>query len=285
MSTPRLITIPISHFCEKARWALDRAGVDYVEERHVQGFSVLRARQAGGGLTTPVLVTGDSVLGESEDIVVWADRFLPSERRLVPEDPSERAEAVSLARSFDHGLGPASRRLVYGHLIGHKAALLELNNQGVPAWEAKWLDLFFEATKVALRVRLGAPLEPTEADEGLCRVTYDAVAGRLADGRPYLCGDRFTIADLTFAALSAPLVGPERYGVRLGRVEDLPAGAGELIERFRAHPAGRFALALTEAERPVPADRSRPDRAGTTPSGASRRPARSPRRTGQPASR
>ena len=26
----RLITIPISHFCEKARWALQRAGVAYV---------------------------------------------------------------------------------------------------------------------------------------------------------------------------------------------------------------------------------------------------------------
>jgi hypothetical protein len=24
----RLLTIPISHFCEKARWALDRAGLD-----------------------------------------------------------------------------------------------------------------------------------------------------------------------------------------------------------------------------------------------------------------
>ena len=36
-STPaRLITIPISHYCEKARWALDRAGIGYREERHVQ---------------------------------------------------------------------------------------------------------------------------------------------------------------------------------------------------------------------------------------------------------
>ncbi len=35
----RLLTIPISHYCEKARWALDRAGLDYVEERHVQGVA------------------------------------------------------------------------------------------------------------------------------------------------------------------------------------------------------------------------------------------------------
>jgi glutathione S-transferase len=31
----RLVTIPISHYCEKARWSLERAGLEYREERHV----------------------------------------------------------------------------------------------------------------------------------------------------------------------------------------------------------------------------------------------------------
>ena len=44
----RLVTIPISPFCEKARWALDRAGLAYREERHVQGASVVAALRAGG---------------------------------------------------------------------------------------------------------------------------------------------------------------------------------------------------------------------------------------------
>ena len=44
----RLITIPISHYCEKARWALERAGLPYREERHVQGIHRLAARRAGG---------------------------------------------------------------------------------------------------------------------------------------------------------------------------------------------------------------------------------------------
>src|SRR5918996_28350 len=61
----RLLTIPISHFCEKARWALDRAGLDYVEERHVQGVHRVVARRAGGGATVPVLVTAHGVLPDS----------------------------------------------------------------------------------------------------------------------------------------------------------------------------------------------------------------------------
>ena len=44
----RLVTIPISHFCEKARWALQRAGVPYVERPHLQIIHVLAARRAAG---------------------------------------------------------------------------------------------------------------------------------------------------------------------------------------------------------------------------------------------
>src|ERR1700728_3679182 len=63
MDTLRLITIPISHYCEKARWALDRVGLPYREERHVQGIHQLAARRAGGGVTVPVLVTPDGPIG------------------------------------------------------------------------------------------------------------------------------------------------------------------------------------------------------------------------------
>jgi len=70
----RLITIPISHYCEKARWALERAGLPYREERHVQGIHRMAARRAGGGATVPVLVAGDGVLGQSREILAWVDR-------------------------------------------------------------------------------------------------------------------------------------------------------------------------------------------------------------------
>src|SRR5665648_147371 len=60
-----LVTIPISHYCEKARWALDRAGVPYRERRHLQGLHRVAVRRAGGGLTAPVLVDDGRVLAES----------------------------------------------------------------------------------------------------------------------------------------------------------------------------------------------------------------------------
>ena len=83
----RLVTIPISHYCEKARWALARAGIEYREERHVQGIHRFASKRAGGHGTTPVLVTPEGSLGESEEILRWVDERLPAERRLFPEDP------------------------------------------------------------------------------------------------------------------------------------------------------------------------------------------------------
>src|SRR5438105_14949685 len=95
----RLVTIPISHFCEKARWALDRAGVQYVEQPHLQFIHILAARFAGGARTVPVLVTeaGD-VLADSTAILHWADTQLEPERRLYP-DGALGAEAAAVEAS------------------------------------------------------------------------------------------------------------------------------------------------------------------------------------------
>lgn len=95
----------ISHYCEKARWALERAGLAYREERHVQAIHWIAARRAGGGRTVPVLVTPEGALGESEEILVWADERTSPEHRLFPADPGERAEVNECAGASMSGSG------------------------------------------------------------------------------------------------------------------------------------------------------------------------------------
>ena len=245
----RLLTIPISHYCEKARWALDRAGLDYVEERHVQGVSRVVSRRAGGAGTMPVLVDDDGVLAESEQIVRYADEHLDEPRRLFPADPGLRAEVEQVSRRLDQGLGPDGRRLIYAHMLLHKDLMLRFNNQGVPRWEARGMRLLWPlALRWATRELTLTPT--TIADDGArVRDAFDAIAERLADGRRYLCGDRFTAADLTFAALAASVVVPPVYGVTLPQPDRLPPAVASDVERFRAHPAGAFALRLIRDHR------------------------------------
>jgi glutathione S-transferase len=245
----RLVTIPISHYCEKARWALDRAGIPYREERHVQGIHRIAARRAGGGITVPVLITPEGGLGESEDILTWVDARTPAPYRLFPADPSERAEVDRLCRRFDEVLGPRGRRLMYVQMLAQRDLMLRFNNQGVPRWEDRALRLGWPvAVRWANRALDISPGIETEDEAEVWR-EFDFVADLLSDGREYLCGGRFGAADLTFAALSASVLVPPVYGVDLPQPEILPAHIATLIERAREHPAGRFALTMVARHR------------------------------------
>jgi glutathione S-transferase len=239
----RLVTIPISHYCEKARWALERAGLPFREERHVQGIHRIAARRAGGGATVPVLVTPDGVLADSEEILAWIDQRTPAEHRLYSEDPAERADVERLCRRFDEVLGPRGRRLMYVHTLAEPKAMLPFNNQGVPPWEDRALRLGWPLAVRWVRRELGIRPGIEAEDEAVIWRELDFVAELLAD-RKHLCGERFGAADLTFAALSASIVVPPVYGVPLPQPDVLPARMAALVERAREHPAGRYALRL-----------------------------------------
>ena len=245
----RLITIPISHYCEKARWALDRAGLMYREERHVQAIHRIAARRAGGGSTVPVLVTPERVIGESEAILAWVDQRTPAESRLFPAEPEAREEALRLCRRFDAELGPRGRRLIYVHMLAQRGLALRFNNQGVPRWEDQALrwgwPVVASVIRRALDIRPGVEVE----DERVVWREFDFVAERLNRSGPFLGGQRFGAADLTFAALCAPMIAPPVYGTPLPQPELLAPATAALIERARAHPAGAFALSLFATHR------------------------------------
>ncbi len=214
----------------------------YREEAHVQGLHRLYAHRAGGGATVPVLVTPEEAIGESEQILQWCDRGLDPELRLFGSGEEERREILALARRFDAGLGPSGRRLIYVRMFAQRELLFKYNNQGVPGHEARivrhGLPLMSRFVGRALGIAPGVEV----ADEALVWREFDFVAELLSDGRPYLLGDRFTAADLTFAALAAPVVMPSVYGCRLPAPEELDVPTAALVARGREHPAGIFAL-------------------------------------------
>lgn len=237
----RLVTIPISHFCEKARWALDRAGVAYVEQPHLQVIHIAAARLAGGGSTVPVFVTaGGEVLPESAAIVRWADSQLPPERWLYPAGPLGE-ETAALERRLDDGLGPDGRLWLYHETLPALDQMRAFVLAGVPRWERAAFDLSGKAIDVVIRRHFR--IDAATAAAALARVddVFDEVAERLEDGRRFLLGDRFAAADLAFAALSAPLLLPPAYGSPLPAPDGMPEGLMREVRRLRAHPAGRFA--------------------------------------------
>jgi glutathione S-transferase len=211
--------------------------VPYREERHLQGLHVLAARRAGGGRTVPVLVTqaGD-VLAESAAIVRWADASLY-------DDPG----AAAFEARLDAGLGPDGRLWMYHHTLPVVRGLAPWALAGVPRRERAAFAVGGRLVEPALRRYLGVTAEAAAAALERVDAVFDEIAARLRG--PFLLGERFSAADLTFAALAAAVLVPAEYGSPLPPVEALPDAMAREVRRLRHHPAGRFALRLYETER------------------------------------
>jgi glutathione S-transferase len=81
---------------------------------------------------------------------------------------------------------------------------------------------------------------------------FDELDHVLADGRRYLCGDALSAADLSFAALAAPLLLPAAYPVRLPPLHALPAAAQADLDGWASRPAGAYGLRIwSERRRPA----------------------------------
>jgi glutathione S-transferase len=250
MSVPVLVTIPISHFCEKARWALDRAGIPYEERAHVQVVHRFAARRAGGGTTVPVLVRpGGAVLTDSRQIVDYADSRAPSDRRLFPRDTAQVQEIRAFEQGLDEGFGPDGRLWMYHQLRGQRRIAARYATTGVPGWERRAFPVAYPLMSRVIDRLLHVTDEAAAEAERAVRATFEDVAARLADGRRYLMGDRFTAADLTFSALAAPMLVPHGYGVPLPQPDELPDAMAAVVRELRGHPAGRHALRMYRDER------------------------------------
>jgi glutathione S-transferase len=245
MAMPRLVTIPFSHFCDKARWGLDRARIAYVEEGHLPLFAWLPALRAGRSRTVPTLVTSSGAITDSTDILKWCDEHGGGE----PLFPPGNREVVELEDRFDKVWGPHTRRLAYHHLL---PALRERIDtfRGVPRHEVAITKTL--APLVSMMMRRGLRIDDAGVQRSQAKVDeiVAEVDARLADGRPYLCGDRFTAADLTFAALATPLVIPPELGDVLP-IDDPPPGLAALRDHVRGTAAGAFALRMYAAHRGV----------------------------------
>ena len=116
----RLVTIGASHYCEKARWALERARLPFREERHPPVFHVFVAKRLAGGRSTPVLVTPSGTFPDSTDILKYVDGECAADLRLYPDDPELRHRVEQLEDLVDAAVGecerfyPALQMVVWG---------------------------------------------------------------------------------------------------------------------------------------------------------------------------
>lgn len=235
--TAELVTIPFSHYCEKARWALDYAKVPYRELGHAPGLHRVAVKRAGGHLQVPVLVTSTAVIADSAKILLHLD---DGRGLLYPAAPGMRTEVQALAQHFDEVLGPELRRCFYFHVLADRRFSTALMTDRVPGFERVLLPLLFPVLRPVMRREMNINAQTAERSKLDVLRVFDTVAKRLSDGRKYLVGDTFTAADLTFAALSAPAFTPDEHPVPLPPRHTMPAGLRSLLDELNASPVASF---------------------------------------------
>ncbi|MCP6761436.1 MAG: glutathione S-transferase [Fischerella sp. CENA71] len=238
-----LITIPISHYCEKARWALDKLKITYVEKRHTPPFHLLATNRVGGK-TTPVLVTESGIFIDSSDILKYLDSIVSSDAKLYPTNQNQRQEIEKLEDLFNSQLGPATRRWGYFHIMNDYKIMQSRWCHGVPFFEQAFFPILFPITRSLAQRKLNINPESAAQAYDTIQSIFEQVNKLLSDGRTYLVGDKFSAADLTFATLAAPAVLPPEHPMQGVSYKELPPKLISKIKEFRKTPAGKFVLRL-----------------------------------------
>jgi len=134
-------------------------------------------------------------------------------------------------------------------LLTQAKLLRSVWSRGVPRLEASLVPVI--APLARRLVRAAYRITPEGAQRSLERVqgVFREVDERLSNRRQFLVRDRFTAADLTFAALAAPVLFPVECRAVHPALDAVPAAMREEALRLRDTDAGRFALRMFSKER------------------------------------
>lgn len=253
MDAPLLWHIPLSHFSEKARWALDHKRIAH--QRRVLGVDYLyRAWRATGHGTLPILFLDGRAVGDSTHIIAALETHRPNPP-LYPADPVARQRALALEDYFDERLGPSLRACVVTPLFrADPDVALQLLTTGMPEKAYRQLQPLRWIFPAFYRFRHNISDAKLEADRAVVREALDRIEHERR-GRAYLVGDAFTVADLTAAALLSPALQPPeiQYPPRV----TFPPYLEEYRATLLRHPAAQWALGIYRAHRGGSAEVSR----------------------------
>ena len=184
--------------------------------------------------------------------VLWRDHRLGREqvqdctRSLTPR--SNQAEAQEIERRADQVIGVHVRRLAYAETLPSHSHLVKpslfLRASG---WHRLIGNMMWPvARRIMIRIH---DIRPGSASESRSRLDceLDWLDDKLADGRSYLAGERFSRVDLTVASLLAEFAMPKEMPVHHEMLKHDALAAD--VERWSKRPVMRWVIAQYRAHR------------------------------------
>jgi glutathione S-transferase len=209
VETPVLWHLEISHYNEKARWALDYKGIAHVRRAVTPALQEFTARRLRAGRTVPILEMNGRTIGDSTKIIEEIERRWP-EPPLYPVDPEERSRALDLEDYFDEQCGHDLRRVLFNDNLAEPEKFLAMlygaDHPRMRLLLRTFSPLFCQVVKRRFRIRP----ETVEESREKVRAAFDEIEADIGPSG-YLVGESFTVADLTAASILALIVMPPEF--------------------------------------------------------------------------
>ena len=236
---PTLYVFSISHFCEKARFALDFFGVEHRVQPLAPGPHIKFCRSLGlQDTSVPVLVDGELALQGSAKIVDWAQA-----RHAAPglnlEAKADTAACREIEARLDRDFGVHVRRYYYSEaLLSQPDKVRPMFCEGLPFMERLVIRLAWR--KICSAMIRGLDLGPEQGLESkaIVETELDWLDSLLSDGREFLVGDRFSRADLAAASLLSTIALPAEHPTYHSL--SVPPGLQEDLDNWQQRPCIRW---------------------------------------------
>lgn len=234
----RLLTFAISHFSEKARWAFDLSGLAYGERCLIPGPHMLVTRRLAPRTHVPILQHGARAIQGSGAILDYLQNELGA-TGFAPE-PAHAAECARLEALADTAFGLGVQQILYALLLDEPELVIDLWTQRGPFYGRAFYAVAYPVIARAVRRMYRINPATVQRARERFRSAMDET-DRALDGSPYLLGDRLTRADITVAALLAPVCRPKEH---LLRWPELPEHTLAFVREFEERPTYQHVLRL-----------------------------------------
>ena len=209
-----LDSISGSHFVEKVRWNLDRAGIIYVENASA---GTLGAFFLGRTVPRLKIRTGAvrSQIGNSPEILryVWGAYSGVKEGEVEHLRPTP--ERLALEKRFDR-YGVTLQVWIYGHILEDREVTLHMwgaNSPAIAVWQRTLLRGLFPL--LAFLIRRSFRITPencAKASEHIEALLKEMEATLADDRASILGGTDINFTDLAFASMTGLWLQPDWYG-------------------------------------------------------------------------
>lgn len=228
-----LYQFPISHYCEKVRWAMDHKRLEYKVKNLLPGFHLRTTQKIAPKSYLPILIdsksgrdkqSGSQQIQNSHMILNYLDEAYP-DKSLTPKDPELLQQALEWEKYCDIEIGIHVRCYSYHYLLSHPKIVVPLLTQ-----DGSWLgSLLFKLSfskiekimRKVMRINEASAIDSEAHIQQALDTLYEAY-----QKSEFLVGDQFSRADLAAASLLAPLIMPEGYGL------DWPETVPETLQNF-----------------------------------------------------